>query len=90
MKTQANRLKKWQKGKVNKIMSDKIQLCKRWVVVYDHDGSLVDGCIFMHRKKAELFVFEQKHPEKFRVEQAALMPVSMAEAFLFGSYGQKA
>lgn len=85
MKALENRTKKWRKPKVHKVMSSQVQLSKRWLVVYDHDGSPVDGCIFMHRKKAELFVFEQKHPEKFRIEQAAIMPVSMAEAFLFGS-----
>jgi len=84
MKAQVNRLKKWQKAKVPKIMSTQVQLSKRWLVVYDHDGSPVDGCIFMHKKKAEDYKAAQKSPEKYRVEQAALMPVTMAEALLFG------
>ncbi len=81
MRSAADKGKRW---RVTKVQSNEVQLCKRWVVVYDHDGSPVEGCCFMHANKAEAFVAEQKHPEKFRVAQAALMPNAMAEKLLFG------
>ena len=84
MKAMQDQKKQWQKRRLHKVTSSDVQLSKRWLVVYDHDGSPVDSCMFMHRQKAEIFVSEQKTPQKYRIEQAALMPIQMAEAFLFG------
>jgi hypothetical protein len=85
MKKSEDRSKIWQKKKLPKVVSSKVQLSKRWLVVYDHDGSPVDGAIFMHKNKADDFRMEKKDPSKYRVEQAAIMPNHMCEEFLFGA-----
>lgn len=59
-----------------------VQPCKRWTVVYDHDGSPVDGCTYVHRSKAEKRMKGMNDPTKFRVEQIAIMSVSVAEKLL--------
>tara|TARA_R110002020_G_scaffold166393_1_gene354367 strand:+ start:1150 stop:1308 length:159 start_codon:yes stop_codon:yes gene_type:complete len=40
---------------------------KRWVVVYLHDKSPVDGSIFVHKNKAWDFLKDMKNPHKYTV-----------------------
>ena len=59
-----------------------VQPCKRWTVVYDHDGSPVDGCTYIHKDKAEKRMKGMNDPAKFRVERVAIMSLSVAEKLL--------
>ena len=59
-----------------------VQLCKRWCVVYAHDGSPMDGCLYVHKDKAEKRLKGTDSVEKFKVERVAVMSVEMAERLL--------
>lgn len=59
-----------------------VQLCKRWCVVYEHDGSPMDGCLYVHKDKAEKRIKGADKPGKFRVERVAIMSAEMAERLL--------
>lgn len=59
-----------------------VQLCKRWCVVYAHDGSPMDGCLYIHKDKAEKRLKGADGTEKFKVERVAIMSVEMAERLL--------
>lgn len=59
-----------------------VQLCKRWCVVYAHDGSPIDGCLYVHKDKAEKRLKGADSTEKFKVERVAVMSVEMAERLL--------
>lgn len=59
-----------------------VQLCKRWCVVYVHDGSPMDGCLYVHKDKAEKRLKGADSAEKFRVERVAIMSVEMAEKLI--------
>lgn len=61
--------------------------CKRWAVVYDHDGAPVDGNLYIHKAKAESRLSGFTHPEKMRVEQVAVMSAQMAEALMRQAHG---
>ena len=45
---------------------------KRWVVVYKHDHSPVDGGLFIHKAAAELFKASQHNALKLMVVQFSL------------------
>lgn len=81
MKSVHDKHKIW---RVKSVQSSVVQICKRWAVVYRHDGSPVDGAVFMHRNKAEVFLLAQKRPDAYRIEQIAIMSSDMAEHLLFG------
>ena len=55
---------------------------KRWLVVYDHDGSPVDAGMFANKAQAIKMASAMKRPEKYRVEQVAVMSAAMAERLL--------
>ena len=57
----------------------KVLPCKRWCVVYDHDGAPVDGNLYVHKFKAEKRLSASTKEKKLRVEQVAVMSVEMAE-----------
>lgn len=59
-----------------------VQICKRWCVVYSHDGSPMDGCLYVHKSKAEKRLKGADKADKFKVEQVAVMSVEMAERLL--------
>lgn len=59
---------------------------KRWVVVFDHDGSPVEGWMYVHKHKAEQQVNNAKNKNKYRVEEVAIMSVDLANS-LMGSHG---
>jgi hypothetical protein len=59
-----------------------VQPCKRWTIVYDHDGAPVEGCTYVHKAKAQKRMKGMSDPKKFRVEQVAIMSVSMANQLL--------
>jgi len=59
-----------------------VQPCKRWTVVFDHDGAPVDGCTYVHKSKAEKRMKGMSDASNFRVEQIAIMSVSMANQLL--------
>lgn len=51
----------------------KVQPCKRWVVVFSHDGQPVEGWMYVHKIKAEQQVNKAKDPTKYRVEQVSII-----------------
>lgn len=51
----------------------RVQPCKRWVIVYDHDSQPVDGTLYIHQAKAKEEQAKLKRVEKYRVEQISLM-----------------
>jgi hypothetical protein len=50
-------------------------LYKRWLVVYKHDGSPVDGAIFVHRSAAEKYCNAQANASKLEVKQFNLTEI---------------
>lgn len=48
---------------------------KRWFVVYKHDGSPVDGAVFIHRAAAEKFRAAQANATKLEVKQLNLTEI---------------
>jgi|DEB0MinimDraft_3_1074331.scaffolds.fasta_scaffold267179_2 hypothetical protein len=64
----------------------KVLPSKRWVVVFDHDGSPVEGWMYVHKHKAESQISKCKNPHKYRVEQVAIMGVDLANS-LMEAYG---
>jgi hypothetical protein len=64
----------------------KVLPSKRWVVVFDHDGSPVEGWMYVHKHKAEAQINNCKNKGKFRVEQVAIMSVDLANS-LMEAYG---
>jgi len=39
----------------------------RWAVIHRHDGSPVDGLVFIHKPKAEQMRKQLNRPDKYRV-----------------------
>jgi len=60
----------------------KVLPCKRWCVVHDHDGSPMDGCLYVHKSKAIKRQQGATNPEKFRVEMVAVMSADMADLLM--------
>lgn len=60
----------------------KVLPCKRWCVVHEHDGSPMDGCLYVHKAKAIKRQQGAANPEKFRVEMVAIMSVEMADSLM--------
>ena len=60
----------------------KVLHSKRWCVVHDHDGSPMDGCLYIHKAKAIKRQQGVPNPEKFRVEMVAVMSVEMADSLM--------
>ena len=60
----------------------KVLPSKRWGVVHDHDGSPIDGCLYIHKEKAIKRQQGVPNPEKFRVEMLAVMSVEMADSLM--------
>ena len=48
---------------------------KRWVIVYKHDKSPVDGGVFVHKAAAELFRAAQHNALKLEVKQFNLTEI---------------
>lgn len=51
----------------------KVQPCKRWIVVFDHDGQPVEGWMYVHKSKADLQIQKNKNKNKYRVEQVCII-----------------
>jgi hypothetical protein len=51
----------------------KVQPCKRWIVVFSHDGQPVEGWMYVHKAKAEQQANKCKNPHKYRVEQVSII-----------------
>jgi hypothetical protein len=62
----------------------RVQPCKRWTLVHDHDGSPVDGCTYVHKDKAQKRMLGMSDPAKFRIERVAIMSAAIAEMLLTG------
>lgn len=60
----------------------KVLPSKRWCVVHDHDGSPMDGCLYIHKAKAVKRKEGATNPEKFRVEMVAVMSAEMADSLM--------
>lgn len=56
--------------------------CTRWAVVYIHDKMPIDGCLYVHRSKANKRKFGCANPEKFEVIEVAVMPVEFAHKII--------
>jgi len=50
-------------------------LYKRWLVVYKHDKSPVDGAIFVHKAAAEKYRAAQSNADKLVVAQFNLSEI---------------
>ena len=61
--------------------------CKRWAVVYDHDGAPIDGNLYIHKAKAMKRLKGFTNPDKMRVEQVAIMSVEIADALMRQPHG---
>jgi hypothetical protein len=57
------------------------QACTRWVVVFAHDGQPVEGCMYVHKHKAEQQV-NNAPTGKYRVEQVCIVPKSLMDHLL--------
>lgn len=62
-------------------------LCTRWAVVYAHDKMPVDGCLYVHRAKANKRRLDCARPEKFEVVEVAVMPVEFAHRMILSLHG---
>jgi len=51
----------------------KVLPCKRWVVVFAHDGQPVEGWMYVHKHKAEEQAAKTKNKDKYRVEQISII-----------------
>lgn len=51
----------------------RVQPCKRWIVVYSHDGQPVEGWMYVHKSKAEQQANNGKNKGKYRVEQVSIV-----------------
>ena len=66
-----------------------VQPCKRWTIVYDHDGAPVDGCTYVHKDKAEKRMNGMSDPTKFRIERIAIMSAFLAEKLLMPNHSSQ-
>lgn len=57
-------------------------VCTRWAVVYDHDSMPIEGTLYVHKAKANKRRAGLQNPEKFRVEEVAVMPVAIAHRII--------
>lgn len=57
-------------------------VCTRWAVVYAHHKMPIDGCLYVHRAKANKRRFGCANPEKFEVVEVAVMPVDVAHRMI--------
>lgn len=60
----------------------KVLPCKRWVVVFAHDGQPVEGWMYVHKVKAEQQIAKCKNKEKYRVEQIAVLSADIMDQLL--------
>lgn len=58
----------------------KVQPCKRWSVVYNHDGQPVDGWQFVHKRAATRRA--EKKPDVYRVEQVCIIAAETMDEIL--------
>lgn len=59
-----------------------VQPCKRWVVVFAHDGQPVEGWMYVHKVKAEQQIAKCKTPNKYRVEQISIVSSTVMDSIL--------
>jgi hypothetical protein len=57
-------------------------ICRRWIVAFDHDGSPVDGCIFISKPAADAAVKSMKRPEKYRVRRVCILSDEVVDNLL--------
>jgi len=48
-------------------------ICRRWIVAFEHDGSPVDGCIFISKPAAEAALKALKRPSKYTVKRVCIL-----------------
>jgi hypothetical protein len=60
-------------GKISQVR--RLSLFKRWVIVYKHDKSPVDGGVFIHKPAAEKFLAAQHNKLKLEVKQFNLSEI---------------
>lgn len=63
-------------------------VCTRWAVVYAHDKMPVDGCLYVHRAKANKRKLDCANPEKHEVVEVAVMPVEVAHRMIASLAGK--
>lgn len=63
-------------------------VCTRWAVVYAHDKMPVDGCLYVHRAKANKRRLDCARPEKFEVVEVAVMPAEVAHRMILSLQGE--
>lgn len=59
-----------------------ITMCRRWAVVFDHDGSPLDGCIFNHKPAAVKALKAQPNNERLRIERVCILSDAVVEELL--------
>lgn len=57
-------------------------VCTRWAVVYKHDQTPIDGCLYVHRSKANKRMYGLANPSKFEVIEVAVMPLEVAHRII--------
>lgn len=60
----------------------KVQPCRRWSVVFNHDNQPVDGFLYVHKSKAEEQLKKLKNCDKYRVEQISILDSETMDALL--------
>jgi hypothetical protein len=50
-------------------------LFKRWIVVYKHDGSPLEGALFVHKAAADKYRARQTNADKLEVRQFNLTEI---------------
>lgn len=63
-------------------------VCTRWAVVYKHDQMPIDGCLYVHRSKANKRKLGCANPEKFEVVEVAVMPLEVAHRIIESLAGE--
>ena len=57
-------------------------VCTRWAVVHNHDSMPIEGTLYVHQAKANKRRAGLQSPDKFRVEEVAVMPVDVARRLI--------
>jgi hypothetical protein len=57
-------------------------LCTRWSVLYKHDKTPIEGCLYIHKAKAEKRMLGMKNPENFEVGQICVLPQEVMNRIL--------
>lgn len=60
----------------------RVQPCKRWVVVFAHDGQPVEGWMYIHKSKAEQQINKTKNKDKFRIEHVCILSAETMDELL--------